>query len=171
MQDRRFRIWGKLQEFRLDWVPRCRYVIWSKLLLESEGLKAGRCWCWDQSSRGGVCTGLARPGPRKARKDGEGLLLGTRIPLTLRQQGSCGEVESGVIRRFLVLHWLIINSHSVNEEKAGFPKRGRQSSRRLDLTLAIITPQRDSASMSLKFLNAASECRPNIRKSSRAFIL
>lgn len=27
-------------------------------------------------------------------------------PLRLRQQGNCGEVESGIIERFFGLHWL-----------------------------------------------------------------
>ena len=54
--------------FRLGCAPRCRYAVWSKLVLE---LMAGRCWCWDQSFRSGECTELAR-----SKKEGEGSLEG-----------------------------------------------------------------------------------------------
>ena len=45
----------------------------------------------------------------------------------LRKQGSCGEVESGVIRGLLVLHWL---------KKKRESEEGQASSRRFDRTPA-----------------------------------
>lgn len=63
---------------------------------------------------------------RTTKRDGEGLLEAASKPLTLRKQGGCGEVESGVIEHFLLLHW---------PKRSGSPKRGRME-RRFDLTPA-----------------------------------
>ena len=94
---------------------------------------------------------------RTTKRDGEGLLNALSKPLTLRKQGICGEVESGVIEHFLLLHW---------PKRSGSPKRGRME-RRFDLTPAT-RRQRTTLFWLEASYNPASDNRQTITESCRA---
>ena len=96
---------------------------------------------------------------RTTKRDGEGLLDAPSKPLTLRKQGICGEVESGVIEHFLLLNW---------PKRSGSPKskRGRME-RRFDLT-PVTRRQRTPLSWLEVSYNPASDNIQTITESCRA---